>query len=176
MSLPWVPQPPFLLATRSGSLGRSIDLACLKLRSRGLDGANHQARQHASPRTARPRARVVPVRAEAALSELAPTAAAVYGGLLLGGGLFAYTRTSSKGSLFGGLTGGTLMGLVFYLMMYPGMKDLGEAIGFGTTLLFVAIFGIRLAATRKIVPAALLLLLSIAATAIFFGAYLQDRV
>ncbi|MCO5551078.1 hypothetical protein L7F22_004575 [Adiantum nelumboides] len=69
-----------------------------------------------------------------------------------------------------------LMGLVFLLSLNPQMKDLGEAIGFGTALLFVAVFGIRFAATKKVFPAAPLLLISIVASAVFVGAYLQDRV
>lgn len=116
------------------------------------------------------------VRANASLSELAPTAAAAYGAVLIGGGWFAYARSSSVGSLLGGVTGGILMSSAFLLSLNPGSKDLGEAIAFGTALLFVAVFGIRLAATRKIFPALPLLLLSLGASAVFVVAYLQDRV
>eukprot|EP00250_Pteridium_aquilinum_P004938 c15112_g1_i1 orf=188-703(-) len=160
-----------LLPTSSSSVCRTPQLASFKLCSHRFHGT------HQCARAARSRPCVIPVRADAAsLSELAPTAAAVYGGLLFGGGLFAYTRSSSTGSLLGGLSGGILMGLVFYLSLNPDMKDLGEAIGFGTALLFVAVFGIRLAATKKVFPAAPLLLLSMAASAVFVGAYLQDRI
>lgn len=60
--------------------------------------------------------------------------------------------------------------------MSPETKEFGDAIGFGTALVFVALFGIRLAATKKIFPGVPLLLFSIIASAIFVGAYLQDRV
>ncbi|OQU82193.1 hypothetical protein SORBI_3006G187800 [Sorghum bicolor] len=46
----------------------------------------------------------------AAVSEIAPAASAAYGVLLLGGGAFAYARSGSKGSIYGGLAGAALMG------------------------------------------------------------------
>eukprot|EP00249_Psilotum_nudum_P005569 c19016_g1_i1 orf=91-621(+) len=122
------------------------------------------------------RRRSLVVHSVAAFSELAPTTAAVYGTLLLGGGMLAYARTASKGSLFGGLTGGVLLGLVYFLLSSSETKDLGDAIGFGTAVLFVAVFGIRLAASRKVFPAAPLLILSVIACTVFMGAYLQNRV
>ncbi|KAM7525997.1 hypothetical protein LguiA_015899 [Lonicera macranthoides] len=108
-------------------------------------------------------------------SDIAPTASAAYGSLLLAGGLFAYTRTGSKGSLLGGLTGALLMSTAYFLMQASEMKDVGDALAFGSALLFASVFGIRLAATRKLIPAAPLLGLSIAALAVFFSAYVQDR-
>lgn len=108
--------------------------------------------------------------------EIAPVASATYGVLLLGGGLFAYTRTESKGSLLGGLTGAALMGAAYFLMLAPDTKDLGEALAFGSALLFSSVFGIRLAATRKIVPAGPLLALSLGALVLFLSAYLQETV
>ncbi|KAH8494684.1 hypothetical protein H0E87_021181 [Populus deltoides] len=44
------------------------------------------------------------------LADLAPVTSAAYGVILLGGGLFAFGKSGSKGSLFGGLTGAALMG------------------------------------------------------------------
>ncbi|XP_076898714.1 uncharacterized protein LOC143552351, partial [Bidens hawaiensis] len=41
--------------------------------------------------------------------DFAPVASAGYALLLLGGGVFAYNKSGSKGSLFGGLTGAALM-------------------------------------------------------------------
>lgn len=127
-------------------------------------------------RAARARTHLISVRADASPSDLAITAAAVYGGLLLGGGFYAYFKTSSTGSLLGGVSGSLLMVLVFYLLLNPDSKDSGEAIGFGTALLFAAVFGIRLVATKKFIPAGPLLLLSMVTSAVFVGAYLQDRV
>ncbi|KAL3678008.1 hypothetical protein R1sor_020964 [Riccia sorocarpa] len=109
------------------------------------------------------------------LAELAPVTAAVYGASLLGGGLFAFTRTGSKGSLGGGVVGGVALGVAFFLMQTPGTKDLGQAIGFGSSVLFAAIFGIRLAATKKVVPAGALLVVSTIATIIFANAYFAAR-
>ncbi|KAJ8650323.1 hypothetical protein MRB53_003346 [Persea americana] len=114
-------------------------------------------------------------RCSAQLAELAPAASAAYGTLLLGGGLFAYTRSGSKGSLFGGLSGAVLMGAVYVLLQVPETKYIGDALGFGSAFLFSSVFGIRLAATRKLMPAGLLLGLSVCALAVFISAYLQDR-
>ncbi|KAJ7015192.1 hypothetical protein NC653_004487 [Populus alba x Populus x berolinensis] len=44
------------------------------------------------------------------LADIAPITSAAYGVILLGGGLFAFSKSGSKGSLFGGLTGVALMG------------------------------------------------------------------
>ncbi|KAK4769423.1 hypothetical protein SAY86_027573 [Trapa natans] len=91
------------------------------------------------------------------LTELAPATSAVYGSLLLGGGLFAYLRSGSKGSLAGGLTGAALMAVAYYLMQSPETKAYGDALGFGSALLFSSVFGIRMAATRKLTPSGPLL-------------------
>ncbi|XP_057511932.1 protein FATTY ACID EXPORT 4, chloroplastic isoform X1 [Actinidia eriantha] len=106
--------------------------------------------------------------------DLAPATSAAYGLLLIGGGLFAYTRSGSKGSLLGGFSGGSLMLASYILMQATEMKEIGDALAFGSALLFASVFGIRLAATRKIIPAGPLLGLSICALAVFISAYLQD--
>lgn len=112
----------------------------------------------------------------ASLDEYAPLTAAVYGACLLGGGLFAYTKTGSKGSLGGGVLGGIALGVAYFLMQVPETRDLGEAVGFGSAVLFAAIFAIRLAATGKPVPAGPLLGLSAATSVVFALSYLQTRV
>ncbi|KAJ6776633.1 PROTEIN FATTY ACID EXPORT 4 CHLOROPLASTIC [Salix koriyanagi] len=50
------------------------------------------------------------------LADIAPVTSAAYGVILLGGGLFAFSKSGSKGSLFGGLTGAALMGAVLYMV------------------------------------------------------------
>ncbi|KAK1305288.1 hypothetical protein QJS10_CPB11g01917 [Acorus calamus] len=110
------------------------------------------------------------------LAELAPATSSVYGALLLGGGLFAYARSGSKGSLVGGLSGAALMASAYYLMQNPETKVIGEALGFGSAFLFSSVFGIRLAATRKLIPAGPLLGLSVAALVVFTSAYMQDKI
>lgn len=114
-------------------------------------------------------------RCNSQLEELAPATSAAYGLLLLGGGLFAYTKSGSKGSLFGGFTGAALMASAYFLMQVPQTKAIGDALGFGSALLFSSVFGIRLLATQKLVPAGPLLGLSICALALFILAYLQDN-
>lgn len=110
------------------------------------------------------------------LADFAPAASVAYGTLLLGGGAFAYSRSGSKGSIIGGLSGALLMAAAFYLMQSPDTKLAGDAIGFGSAFLFSSVFGIRLAATRKAFPSGLLLLLSIAALSVFYSAYMQDQI
>lgn len=68
------------------------------------------------------------------------------------------------------------MGAAYVLMQVPETKEIGDALGFGSAFLFSSIFGIRLAATRKLMPAGPLLGLSVCALAVFISAYLQDRV
>ncbi|KAL5764401.1 hypothetical protein ACOSP7_016764 [Xanthoceras sorbifolium] len=108
------------------------------------------------------------------LAELAPATSSAYGILLVGGGLFAFAKSGSKGSLFGGLTGAALMASAYFLMQAPENKAIGDALGFGSAFLFSSVFGIRLAATRKLVPAGPLLGLSLFALAVFISAYMQD--
>ncbi|XP_048141391.1 protein FATTY ACID EXPORT 4, chloroplastic-like [Rhodamnia argentea] len=115
-------------------------------------------------------------RCEAQLGDLAPVTSAVYGSLLLGGGLFAFSRSGSKGSLAGGCTGAVLMATAYYLMQAPETKSIGYALGFGAAFLFSSVFGIRLVATQKLTPAGPLLALSVLALAVFISAYLQDTV
>ncbi|KAI4367986.1 hypothetical protein MLD38_016606 [Melastoma candidum] len=107
------------------------------------------------------------------LGELAPVTSAVYGSLLLGGGLFAFGKSGSKGSLAGGCTGAVLMGIAYYLMQASETQQIGYALGFGSSLLFASVFGIRLAATRKLAPAGPLLGLSVLTLVVFASAYLQ---
>eukprot|EP00252_Welwitschia_mirabilis_P000788 TRINITY_DN10759_c0_g1_i1.p1 TRINITY_DN10759_c0_g1~~TRINITY_DN10759_c0_g1_i1.p1 ORF type:complete len:176 (-),score=20.11 TRINITY_DN10759_c0_g1_i1:244-771(-) len=106
-------------------------------------------------------------------SDVAPATAAIYGTLLLGGGLFAYVRTGSKGSLGGGITGAALLALAYYLMKTSEKKLVAYALGFGAAFLFSSVFGIRLAATRKPFPSGLLLVISIAALGVFATAYFR---
>ncbi|OAY71304.1 Protein FATTY ACID EXPORT 4, chloroplastic [Ananas comosus] len=121
------------------------------------------------------------------LADLAPAASAAYGTLLLGGGLFASIdllpcefvvdlRSGSKGSILGGLSGSALMAVAYYLMQSPETKEVGDAIGFGSALLFASVFGIRLANTRKFVPSGLLLGLSLGVLAVFYSAYVSDKI
>eukprot|EP00897_Mesotaenium_endlicherianum_P005060 jgi/Mesen1/4582/ME000232S03839 len=59
----------------------------------------------------------------------------------------------------------------YALLQNPEMSSNGEALGFGTSLLFTSLFAIRLAATKKPFPAGPLLALSAAATAVYASAY-----
>ncbi|KAH8946999.1 hypothetical protein BDL97_11G016700 [Sphagnum fallax] len=116
------------------------------------------------------------ITAELSLVEYAPLTAAVYGAAILGGGLFAYTRSGSKYSLGGGLLGGASLGVAYLLMQTPETRELGEAVGFGVGVLLATLFAIRLVSTGKLIPAVPLLGLSTAASLVFAVSYLQTRV
>eukprot|EP00258_Populus_trichocarpa_P051549 XP_024467568.1 uncharacterized protein LOC7455007 isoform X2 [Populus trichocarpa] len=63
------------------------------------------------------------------LADLAPVTSAAYGVILLGGGLFAFGKSGSKGSLFGGLTGAALMGTLCLKMVYGDGFDFCRRFG-----------------------------------------------
>ncbi|KAK6250858.1 hypothetical protein SCA6_004863 [Theobroma cacao] len=66
------------------------------------------------------------------LADFAPVTSAAYGVLLFSGD----TKSGSKGSLFGGLTGAALMASAYFLMQASETKAIGEALGFGSAFLF----------------------------------------
>ncbi|WOH11666.1 hypothetical protein DCAR_0831156 [Daucus carota subsp. sativus] len=111
-------------------------------------------------------------------SEIAPVASAAYGVLLLGGGLFASRGERGSVQLGFGIKPEPYMSVfkAYFLMQAHDTQELGEALAFGSALLFASVFGIRLAATRKIVPAGPLLALSLCALVLFLSAYLQGTV
>nr|KJB17310.1 hypothetical protein B456_003G072100 [Gossypium raimondii] len=55
--------------------------------------------------------------------------------------LLSVTKSGSKGSLFGGLTGAALMASAYYLMQSTETKAIGDALGFGSAFLFSCVFG-----------------------------------
>ncbi|CAL5358692.1 unnamed protein product [Camellia sinensis] len=109
--------------------------------------------------------------------DLAPATSAAYRVLLLVGGLFACRYKNMKQRIasrrpYWWISNGCR---AYFLMQASEMKEIGDALAFGSTFLFASVFGIRLAATHKIIPAGPLLGLSICALAVFISAYLQDK-
>ncbi|KAG5235775.1 protein FATTY ACID EXPORT [Salix suchowensis] len=114
---------------------------------------------------------------------------AVYGVILLGGGLFAFSKSGSKRSLFGGLTGAALMGTAYFLIQAPETKAIGDSLGFGSSFLFSSVFEfdcfyclfiLLFSSTSQefdwqLIPSGLLLVLSICALSVFISTYLQDN-
>ncbi|ESQ33464.1 hypothetical protein EUTSA_v10008954mg [Eutrema salsugineum] len=152
---------PSVVSVRNTKLGRSVS-DC---------GRNWSGLTKLSEKSKSKRGYGLSCKAE--LSKLAPAVSAGYGVLLLGGGLFAYTKSGSKGSLFGGLTGAVLMAAAYFLIKSPKTRVLGYTIGLGSAFLFSFFFGFRFASSRKLVPAGPLLLLSIGMLAFFVMAYMQ---
>ncbi|CAA7059253.1 unnamed protein product [Microthlaspi erraticum] len=156
---------PSVVSVRNTKLGRSV--------SDGPEGGrNWSGLAKLSEKSKSRRGYGLVCKAE--LSELAPVVSAGYGVLLLGGGLFAYSKSGSKGSLFGGLTGSVLMASAYFLTKSPETRVLGDIIGLGSAFLFASVFGVRLASSRKPVPSGPLLLLSIAILSFFVMAYMHD--
>ncbi|KAJ7518353.1 hypothetical protein O6H91_21G065200 [Diphasiastrum complanatum] len=159
------------LSRSASSDGSSCGTAALSIKQTKLGG--FETRSSSSRR--RRNGKKCMLVCQSQILELAPAAAAAYGLTLLGGGAFSYLRTGSKGSLFGGVTGGISLVVAYFLMQAPETRNIGSAIGFGAAFLFVAVFAIRLAATRKAMPSGLLMAISIAAAVVFFNAYLEAR-
>ncbi|XP_008805572.2 protein FATTY ACID EXPORT 4, chloroplastic [Phoenix dactylifera] len=172
---------PAMSTSSAPYLSRSSLTLCLPYLSSAANQRTHLTASFSRPILQRKwkndfRKKTVSLRCSALLlADVAPATCAAYGTLLLGGGVFAYARSGSRGSILGGLSGAALMAVAYYLMQSPETKAVGDAIGFGSAFLFAAVFGIRLAATRKFIPSGLLLGLSAGALAVFFSAYMQDK-
>ncbi|CAI7770699.1 unnamed protein product [Closterium sp. NIES-54] len=109
--------------------------------------------------------------ATAGLGDAAGLTAAAYGATLLFGGLFGYSRSGCKYSLGGALTAAALFATAFYLMQSAQTESLGNALGFGSGLLFCALFAVRHFLPGKAMPTGPLFAWSAAATAVFASAY-----
>ncbi|OMO86797.1 hypothetical protein COLO4_20927 [Corchorus olitorius] len=106
------------------------------LKSKDVFGSRICLRKAKSYSTARKR-----LCCKSQLAEFAPVTSAAYGIILFSGGLFAFSKSGSKGSLFGGLTGAALMATAYFLMQASETKAVGDALGFGSAFLFSCVFG-----------------------------------
>lgn len=94
--------------------------------------------------------------------EIARSAIAVYGALIVTGSTAAFLRSGSKPSLISGLAAGIVLGAAYIKESIP--------IALGTSVALLAVFLVRLVKTKKFVPAGALAILSLAAAAIFAAA------
>lgn len=92
--------------------------------------------------------------------ELARNAIAVYGVVIAGGGIGAFLKSGSKPSIISGVSAGIILAAAY-------LKD-SVPIALGTAIALAVVFGIRLAKTKKFMPAGMLCIASVAA-AVFFG-------
>ncbi len=93
-------------------------------------------------------------------AETARIAVAAYGVIVAGGGLGAFLKSGSKMSAISGVSAGALLALAYVKSSVP--------IALGTAAALSAVFGIRLAKTKKFMPAGMLMGLSLA-FALFFA-------
>lgn len=90
------------------------------------------------------------------------TVFAIYGILMLAGGIFGFVKAGSKASL--------AMGIISGILIFAGVALLGSAYTTGravitfTSFILSGVFGIRFFRTGKFMPSGMLLVLSLAAS------------
>ncbi len=89
----------------------------------------------------------------------------VYALLVAIGGIIGYVKAKSNQSLISGLGSGVALAAAWYV----SLQDLtvGLALAAAIALALVIVFALRFKATSKFMPAGLLAILSLAATAVF---------
>jgi uncharacterized membrane protein (UPF0136 family) len=97
--------------------------------------------------------------------------AIAYGVLAVVGGILGYTKAGSKMSLISGSVSGVLLILSGLLMRTIGIK--GLILATVVTGILLVVFAVRLANTRKFMPAGLMVMTGVGAIAIFINALLR---
>lgn len=87
-----------------------------------------------------------------------------YGILAIAGGAIGYAKAQSKVSLVSGGISGLL--LIFSAILQIQEVGWGLTLAIATTVLLVVVFAVRLAKTRKFMPAGLMVLLGLSVLAV----------
>lgn len=111
-----------------------------------------------APTAARVRTRT-PTRCAAVTPGVARTLVGVYGVVVAGGGVGAYLRTRSTMSGVSGAVAGAVLATAYATDNVP--------LAFGTAVALAVVFGVRLAKTKKVMPAGMLLVLSAVFATVF---------
>ncbi|MEL6552430.1 MAG: TMEM14 family protein [Cyanobacteria bacterium J06621_11] len=90
---------------------------------------------------------------------LAPVTTLTYGILAIAGGAIGYKQAGSQVSLLSGIVSGLLLLIAAYLLF--GASPAGPLMSGIVTLVLVIVFSIRLAKTRKFMPAGLMIILGV---------------
>lgn len=90
---------------------------------------------------------------------LAPVTTLIYGILTIVGGVIGYKQAGSQMSLISGLVSGFLLLIAAYLLF--GAAPAGPLLSAIVTLVLVIVFCVRLAKTRKFMPAGLMIIVGI---------------
>lgn len=83
----------------------------------------------------------------------------IYGILAIAGGAIGYKQAGSKVSLISGIISGLLLIIGAYLLF--GGSSAGATLAAIVSVVLIVVFGIRLAKTRKFMPAGLMIILGI---------------
>jgi uncharacterized membrane protein (UPF0136 family) len=92
---------------------------------------------------------------------LGVVAAIAYGILAIVGGIIGYVQAKSKASLISGIISGLLL-IIAGVMQLQG-QGLGRILAIVVTIALIIVFAMRLAKTRKFMPAGLMTALGVAA-------------
>ena len=92
---------------------------------------------------------------------LGVVAAIAYGVLAIVGGIIGYVQAKSKASLISGIISGLLL-IIAGVMQLQG-QGLGLILAIVVTIALIIVFALRLAKTRKFMPAGLMTALGVAA-------------
>lgn len=90
---------------------------------------------------------------------LAPVTTLIYGIFAIAGGAIGYKQAGSQVSLISGLISGLLLLIAAYLLF--GASPAGPLMSGIVTLVLVIVFSVRLAKTRKFMPAGLMIILGV---------------
>jgi uncharacterized membrane protein (UPF0136 family) len=98
-------------------------------------------------------------------------AAIAYGTLAFIGGILAYTKVHSKPSLVSGTISGVLL-ITSGLIQLQGLSW-GATLSLALTGLLVVVFSLRLAKTRKFIPAGLMLLAGLVTFSVILSSWFK---
>lgn len=104
-----------------------------------------------------------PIRTNGTMQMISPETArlaiAVYGVLVAGGGIGAFLKSGSKPSIISGVAAGIVLAGAYVKESVP--------LALGTAVVLTIVFSVRLAKTKKFIPAGMLCILSVVAAAFF---------
>ncbi|HEY3129043.1 MAG TPA: TMEM14 family protein [Acidobacteriota bacterium] len=91
---------------------------------------------------------------------------AIFGAMVLGGGIFGYTKARSRISLLSGIACGGL--LIYAAFLIRENRYSGVLVALTVSVLLAAIFSLRWMKTKKFLPSGLLLILSLMELIVLF--------
>lgn len=93
----------------------------------------------------------------------------IYALLLVVGGIMGYVKAGSRPSLIAGVASGVIAAAALIVTIVMPESRMGFLIGVGLAVVLTVVFLRRLAATRKVMPAGVLVVASIAVAALLIA-------